>query len=59
MAAHRLADLSVTFDEARTFMSTCSCGWQSDPCQNGVHAVALHEDHTSEAKRRARRLRSA
>ena len=63
MAAHRLADLSVTFDDARTFVSSCSCGWKSAPCQNGVHAVALHEDHASEEARRRRRpgggLRSA
>jgi hypothetical protein len=63
MAAHRLADLTVSVDEARTFVSSCSCGWRSDPCQNGVHAVALHEDHASEEARRERRrprgLRSA
>ncbi len=62
MAAHRLADLSVTVDDTRTFVSSCSCGWRSDACQNGVHAVALHEDHASEEARKDRRsarLRSA
>jgi hypothetical protein len=63
MPPHRLADLSVTVEDARTFVSTCSCGWHSDACQNGVHAIALHEDHASEEQRRERRrprgLRSA
>lgn len=62
MAPHRLADLSVTVDDERTFVAYCSCGWRSDPCQNGVHAVALHEDHASEEARRRKRpggLRSA
>jgi len=45
-------------DGARAFVGRCRCGWESDPCQNAIHARALVEDHAEHARAaRARRLR--
>jgi hypothetical protein len=45
-------------DGERVFVGRCRCGWESDSCQNAVHARALVEDHAEHARSaRARRLR--
>ena len=53
---HGVIDVSVSEDEgARQYVGRCRCGWESDACQNGVHAVALVEDHAEAVRARARR----
>ena len=56
---HGVADVTLSqHDGSRAHIGRCHCGWESDPCQNGVHARALVEDHAENARaERGRRLR--
>jgi hypothetical protein len=53
---HGVIDVSLSQgDGGRTFVARCKCGWESDTCQNAIHARALVEDHAEHARARARR----
>lgn len=56
VAHHDLVDVSVTQEEgARQYVGRCRCGWDSDPVDTAVYALALVEDHGRRSRLRSRR----
>lgn len=56
MAHHDLVDVSVTVEDGtREYIGRCRCGWDSQPCNTAVHALALVEDHGRSSRLRSRR----